>query len=198
MNVKLVRLFGWFGVFTPVLGFSMIFLAISTAPWFSWQGNALSDLGVEGLTAAIFNGGLVMTGSVMAVFSLSVYEFGKEDRLGKAGFALLLLACILLMGIGVYPETAGRIHLQVSVAFFVTLPVAIIVNSVYLMRRGNRELGALGIAAGAVAIAIWTLPWDGVAIPEAVSAASAGVWSTATGFWLARYVEEYRIDDLTE
>ncbi len=198
LNVKLVRLFGWFGVFTPVLGFSMIFLAISTAPWFSWQGNALSDLGVEGLTAAIFNGGLVMTGSVMAVFSLSVYEFGKEDRLGKAGFALLLLACILLMGIGVYPETAGRIHLQVSVAFFVTLPVAIIVNSVYLMRRGNRELGALGIAAGAVAIAIWTLPWDGVAIPEAVSAASAGVWSTATGFWLARYVEEYRIDDLTE
>ncbi|MBL7080780.1 DUF998 domain-containing protein [Candidatus Bathyarchaeota archaeon] len=198
MNVKLVRLFGWFGVFTPVLGFSMIFLAISTAPWFSWQGNALSDLGVEGLTAAIFNGGLVMTGSVMAVFSLSVYEFGKEDRLGKAGFALLLLACVLLMGIGVYPETAGRIHLQISVAFFVTLPVAIIVNSVYLIRRGNRELGALGIAAGAVAIAIWTLPWDGVAIPEAVSAASAGVWSTATGFWLARYVEEYRIDDLTE
>ena len=198
MNVKLVRLFGGFGVFTPVLGLTMIFLAISTAPWFSWQGNALSDLGVEGLTAAIFNGGLVMTGSVMAVFSLSVYEFSKEDRLGKAGFALLLLACILLMGIGVYPETAGRIHLQVSVAFFVTLPVGIIVNSVYLIRRGNRELGALGIAAGAVAIAIWTLPWDGVAIPEAVSAASAGVWSTATGFWLARYVEEYRIDDLTE
>ena len=198
MNVKLVRLFSWFGIVTPVLGFSMIFLAISTAPWFSWQGNALSDLGVEGLTAVIFNGGLVMTGSVMAVFSLSVYEFGKEDRLGKLGFALLLLACILLMGIGVFPETAGDIHMQFSVAFFVTLPVAIIVNGVYLRRRGNRKLGALGIAAGAVAIAIWTLPWDGVAIPEAVSAASAGVWSTVVGAWLARYVEDYRIDDLTE
>ena len=198
MNVKLVRLFGWFGIVTPVLGFTMIFLAISTAPWFSWQGNALSDLGVEGLTAAIFNGGLIMTGSVMAVFSLSVYEFGKEDRLGKAGFALLLLACIFLLGIGVFPETAGYIHMQFSVAFFVTLPVAIIVNSVYLIRQGNRELGALGIAAAAVAIAIWTLPWDGVAIPEAVSAASAGVWSTVTGAWLARYVEKYQIDDLTE
>jgi hypothetical membrane protein len=198
VNTKLVRLFGWFGIVTPVLGFSMIFLAISTAPWFSWQGNALSDLGVEGLTAVIFNGGLVMTGSVMAVFSLSVYEFGKEDRLGKLGFALLLLACILLMGIGVFPETAGDIHMQFSVAFFVTLPVAIIVNGVYLRRRGNRKLGALGIAAGVVAIAIWTLPWDGVAIPEAVSAASAGVWSTVVGAWLARYVDDYRIDDLTE
>jgi hypothetical protein len=110
VNTKLVRLFGWFGIVTPVLGFTMIFLAISTAPWFSWQGNALSDLGVEGLTAAIFNGGLVMTGSVMAVFSLSVYEFGKEDRLGKVGFVLLLLACILLLGIGVFPETAGDIQ----------------------------------------------------------------------------------------
>ena len=197
MNVKLVRLFGWFGIVTPVLGFGMIFLAISTAPWFSWQGNALSDLGVEGLTAVIFNGGLVMTGSVMAVFSLSVYEFGKEDMLGKVGFALLLLACVLLIGIGVFPETAGFIHLQFSVAFFVTLPVAIIVNSFYLRRRGKRGLGLLGIAAGAVAIAIWTLPWDGVAIPEAVSAASAGVWSTVVGAWLARYVEEDRIDDLT-
>jgi len=198
VNTKLVRLFGWFGIVTPVLGFGMIFLAISTAPWFSWQGNALSDLGVEGLTAVIFNGGLVMTGSVMAVFSLSIYEFGKEDRLGKVGFSLLLLACVLLMGIGVYPETAGFIHMQFSVAFFVTLPVAIIVNSVYLRRRGKRELGMLGIAAGAVAIAIWTLPWDGVAIPEAISAAAAGVWSTVVGAWLARYVEEDRIEDLTE
>jgi hypothetical membrane protein len=198
LNVKLIRLFGWFGIVTPVLGFGMILLAISTAPWFSWQTNALSDLGVDGLTAVIFNGGLIMTGSVMAVFSLSVYEFGKEDRLGKAGFILLLLACIFLLGIGVFPETAGDIHLKFSVAFFVALPVSIIVNSVYLIRQGNRELGALGIAAGAVAIAIWTLPWDGVAIPEAVSAASAGVWSTVTGFWLARYVEEHVIDDLTE
>jgi hypothetical membrane protein len=197
LNVKLVRLFGWFGIVTPVLGFTMIFLAISTAPWFSWQGNALSDLGVEGLTAAIFNGGLIMTGSVMAVFSLSVYEFGKEDRVGRAGFRLLLLACIFLLGIGVFPETMGGIHMQFSVAFFVTLPVSIIINGAYLIGRGNRELGALGIAAGAIAIAIWTLPWDGVAIPEAVSAASAGVWSMVTGAWLARYVEEYQIDDLT-
>ena len=45
----------------------------------------------------VFNVGLIMTGSVMAVFSLSVYEFGKEDMLGKIGFVLLLLASILLI-----------------------------------------------------------------------------------------------------
>ena len=97
MNIKLVRLFGWFGIFTPVFGFGMIFLAISTAPWFSWQMNALSDLGVEGVTASIFNGGLMMTAAVMAAFALGIYELGKEDRLGKIGFTVLIWACIFLV-----------------------------------------------------------------------------------------------------
>jgi hypothetical membrane protein len=198
VNVKLIRLFGWFGIITPVVGFGMIFLAISTAPWFSWEMNALSDLGVEGLTAALFNGGLMMTASVMAVFSLGIRELGKDDRLGKISFALLIWACIFLVGIGWFPETAGSIHMQFSVAFFVTLPVAMIVNAVSLIRRNHRELGALGIAAGAVAIMIWTLSWEGVAIPEAVAAGSAGVWSIVTGAWMTRYVERVRVDDLTE
>ena len=198
MNVKLVRLFGWFGIFTPVLGFGMIFLAISTAPWFSWQANALSDLGVEGLTASIFNSGLMMTAAVMAVFALGIYELVKDDRLGKIGFITLIWACIFLVGIGWFPETAGGIHTEISIAFFVTLPVAMIVNAVSFIRRGHRELGALGIAAAAVAIAIWTLNWDGVAIPEAVSAASAGGWSIVTGAWMTRYVEQDRVDDLTD
>jgi len=43
VNVRLVRLFGYFGILAPIVGFSMIFLAIATAPWFSWTGNALSS-----------------------------------------------------------------------------------------------------------------------------------------------------------
>lgn len=198
MNVKLVRLFGWFGIITPILGFSMIFIAISTAPWFSWEANALSDLGVEGLTAALFNGGLMMTASVMAVFSLGIRELGMEDRLGKTGFLLLLWACIFLVAIGFWPETAGSIHWEVSVAFFATLPLAMIVNAISMMRKGHRELGALGIVAGAVAILIWALKWDGVAIPEAIAAGSAGIWSIVMGAWMTRYVERVHVDDLTE
>jgi len=198
LNVRLIRLFGWFGIITPILGFSMIFIAISTAPWFSWEMNALSDLGVEGLTGALFNGGLMMTASVMAVFSLGIRELGKGDRLGKIGFLLLLWACIFLVAIGFWPETAGSIHLEVSIAFFVTLPLAMIVNAASLIRRGYRALGALGIVAGAVTMMIWALNWDGVAIPEAVAAGSAGVWTIVMGAWMTRYVERIHVEDLTE
>lgn len=198
MNTKIVKLFGWFGIVTPIIGFSMIFLAISTAPWFNWYNNALSDLGVEGITAAIFNGGLIMTASVLALFSLSVYEFGKENRFGKIGFVLLLFSAVFLLGIGIYPETAGSIHMQYSVSFFVTLPLAIIVNSYYTIRQGNKQLGILGLIAGAIAILIWIFPWEGVAIPETVSAGSAGIWSILMGLWLTRYDENEKIDDLID
>ncbi|MBC8497954.1 hypothetical protein H8D40_03130, partial [Candidatus Bathyarchaeota archaeon] len=73
MNAKLVKWFGYFGIIAPIFGFAMVFWAISTAPWFSWTGNALSDLGVEGLTAIIFNDGLGMTACLLALFSVGVY-----------------------------------------------------------------------------------------------------------------------------
>ena len=102
------------------------------------------------------------------------------------------------MAIGFWPETAGSIHLEVSIAFFVTLPLAMIVNAASLIRRGYRALGALGIVAGAVTMMIWALNWDGVAIPEAVAAGSAGVWTIVMGAWMTRYVERIHVEDLTE
>jgi hypothetical membrane protein len=186
VNIKLIRIFGWFGIIAPVIGFTMIFLAINTAPWFSWGQNALSDLGVQGLTAAIFNGGLAMTASVMAVFGLGLYELTKGDRIGQAGFALFIAACVFLIGIGVFPETAGSIHYYFSVAFFAALPLSNLTISAFLLRKGERSLGLLGVAAGLVAIFIWTLSWEGVAIPEAVSAASTGAWSSVMGLWMVR------------
>ncbi|MGD2142728.1 MAG: DUF998 domain-containing protein [Candidatus Bathyarchaeota archaeon] len=186
MNVKLVRIFGWFGIIAPVLGFTMIFLAINTAPWFSWTRNALSDLGVNGLTATIFNGGLAMTASVMAVFGLGVHELAKGDKLGQSGFTLFISACVFLIGIAAFPETAGRIHFYFSVAFFVALPISNLVISAFLIKTEILGLGLLGISTALVAIFIWTLNWDGVAIPEAVSSAAMGVWSAMMGFWMIR------------
>jgi len=186
MNANLVRWFGYFGIIAPIFGFAMVFAAISTAPWFNWTENALSDLGVEGLTAIIFNDGLGMTACLLALFSLGVYEMTKMDIYGKASFVLLFAAAVFLLFIGVFPETAGRIHTYFSVAFFVTLPISGWAFAAHAWRRGMRNMAYLSIASGVIATLVWLPSWDGVAIPEAVSALSMGIWSEVLGYWMIR------------
>ncbi len=186
MNAKLVKWFGYFGIIAPIFGFAMVFAAISTAPWFSWTENALSDLGVEGLTAIIFNDGLGMTACLLALFSVGVYEMTKMDIYGKASFALLFAAAVFLLFIGVFPETAGRIHFYFSVAFFVTIPISVWAFAAHAWRRGMRNMAYLSIASGVIAALAWLPSWDGVAIPEAVSALSVGIWCEVLGYWMIR------------
>jgi len=190
MNARLVRLFGVFGIIAPVVGFSMIFLAIRTAPWFSWSGNALSDLGVDGLTAVVFNGGLAMTSSVMMAFSAGLYELTRGSRIGSMSFILFIAASCWLLGIAGFSETAGRIHFYFSVAFFVTLPLAMAAFAVYALRKGIKWLGLLSVLCGVAAASVWAPDWEAVAIPEAFSALAVGVWSVITGAWMTRMRDE--------
>lgn len=193
MNIKVVKLFGVSGILAPVVGFTMIFLAIRTAPWFSWTGNALSDLGVEGLTAAVFNGGLVMTAAVMMTFSLSINEVTKGDIVGQAGFVLSLAVAGFLMGIGVFPETAGAIHYYLSVAFFASLPLCTLVLAAYMARNNMKKLSIISAVAGVISALVWIPHWSAVAIPEALSSLAFGVWSTVFGVWMITRKEERKI-----
>ena len=190
MNTQRVKLFGYFGILAPILGFIMIFIAISTAPWFSWTGNALSDLGVEGLTAVLFNSGLAMTSAVMITFSLGLYELTKGSRVGTLSFILMLAASTWLLGIGRFPETTGRIHYYFSVAFFVTLPLALAAFTLHVLKTGPKWLIKLTAVCGITAVVVWTPHWSAVAIPEALSALAVGTWSAATGAWMIRTVHE--------
>ena len=86
------------------------------------------------------------------------------------------------MAIGVFPESFGQVHFFVSVAFFVFLPVSmiVIVGAFWLMRQVRMAVFTLLTAVAAAA------PWillvlvryvSGVAVPEAVSAFAGSVWA---------------------
>ena len=54
------------GIASPIIGILMVLLSIYFSPWFNWQENALSDLGVEqagGTQIAIylFNIGMILS-----------------------------------------------------------------------------------------------------------------------------------------
>lgn len=178
---------------SPILTFILIDLAIFYAPWFSWTGNALSDLGVHEESAALFNSGLIIGGILNIIFAFGVMRFYQNQTVGKDGTFFLLLAGIFLASIGIFPETApNNIHYIVSVAFFAAFPMSLLIQSVALMQTPkNRKLGIFTLAIAIIAIIPWAIwmplkPYEGVAIPELVSATAAATWSIIMGLTLLR------------
>ena len=177
---KMLRVAGLCGMIALVVAFSCIFLAISLSPWFSWTANALSDLGV-GEAALVFNSGLMVGGILTMVFAAGLWMAFRERTLERVGAMLLFLDAIALFGIGLFSEAAGDIHFYFSVAFFVLFPLALFMIGAGAIIAGSKKFGSLTIVAGVLAALPWAFGWDGVAIPEIISALVASIWVMAEG-----------------
>jgi len=171
------------GIATPIVAFSCILTAVASYAPFSWTNNALSDLGVaNGITAPIFNLGLVAAGILAFVFSsLGLFSFSKTP-LGKVGAAFFVAATVALICIGIFNEHFSPTHFIVSVAFFALAPIALLILTVSFWRSNHRGLAALSVTLGVVAAAPWFLfavinYVPGVAIPETISAAAISAWA---------------------
>jgi hypothetical membrane protein len=170
---------GFCGLIAPILAFSLIALAISRSPWFSWTGNALSDLGVGVESALLFNSGLIAAGALIVAFALGLHSSLRGKTLGNAGGIALALAGVALCAIGIFPETSGDIHFYVSVAFFALLVISLWLVGAALMRLGEKKLGFLIVIAGVLAGLVWVFPWPAVAIPEAIASLAASACCVA-------------------
>jgi hypothetical membrane protein len=177
------------GIVTPVLAFTCILIAVASYPQFSWTNNALSDLGIiAGITGPLFNFGLYSSGLFafsFAVFGLFTY-WGKS-WVGKIGAVTFAATAVALMGIGFFPENVAPYHYLFSVAFFVLLPISLLVitGAFALERQTKMALFTLLIAIATA------LPWillfafhyvSGVAIPEFASAVAGSAWAVVLSY----------------
>jgi hypothetical membrane protein len=191
MNLKVLRLSGFFGILAPIFGLMLIGMSIWLSPWFSWTGNALSDLGgTDGFEAVVFNGGLAMTSALMMMFSVGLFEMTKGDIVGQVGSGVHFLASVLLLAIGLVNITMEPWHTYVSVAFFVTLPLSAIVIGYFCFRKRMRFFTLLGWGTAVLAVVIWLLPWSSVAIPEALSVSYIAVWQVLLSYWMYTRTED--------
>jgi len=200
-----LRISGACGILTPIVAIICIFLAIYFAPGFSWMENALSDLGVmPGVTAALFNYGLVVGGILGFVFATSLFGVmrffdvfsadGKPHMLfyrGESGALFFSLACLALVAIGVFPENIRYMHGLVSVAFFVALFLALIRLGIAFFQVRQKSWAVFTLLLGLVAVVPWLLLFviryvSGVAIPELISAVAGGLWTTVLGYTMLR------------
>ncbi|RLF12221.1 MAG: hypothetical protein DRJ98_01290 [Thermoprotei archaeon] len=169
-NVRFIKAALLCGIILPFFAFSSIALAIAASPWFNWGNNALSDLGVEGVSALIFNSGLIFSGLLGVVFSLGLLNLYRSAGLLRVGSVLLLLSSLLLSSIGLFPETAGRIHFYVSLGFFALTPISLIVIGIGLIWTKFPKTGLTILLLSLSSGIPWLFPWSGLAIPETLAA----------------------------
>jgi len=181
----LLKIAGLCGVIAPIISLSFIAFAIVYSPWFNWFKNALSDLGV-GEAASVFNSGLIIGGVLTTIFAVGLTQILRKQALGFLGTFTLILAALSLCAIGLFPESAGRIHLYVSISFFALLAISLILIGAALVQESSqRYLGLFAILTVVVAaIAAWAIPHEGSAIPEIIGALGASVWSIVFGIKL--------------
>ena len=168
MNEKIYALFGVIG---PLLAYVLIGVSIALSPWFSWETDALSDLGhaVESGVAPIFNFGLLVTGFFLMIYAVKVLKgYAKWT-----GYSLVISAFTLQL-ISVFDEVYGLLHLVVSILFFVSLGVT---SLFYAVERKSYS----AVAAFAIGLISWIFYWAefysaGVAVPETISSVAVLFW----------------------
>lgn len=161
-----------------------MFIGASIASYnsFSWTQNALSDLGVvHGATASLFNFGLFLSGVLALNFTIGLFVLFRRSQTGKVGTSLLVLACVALEGISFFPENLRPYHYAFSVAFFVLMPIALLVFTGYFARNHQMGVAAFTMLIALVAAVPWVVQFtlsyvSGVAIPEAISATAGCIW----------------------
>ncbi len=171
------------GLASLAVGWATVLVSIALNPWFNVLQGALSDMGAVGRPYAwVFNGGLMASGVLLALYSLWFIFYGR-DGLEAACGGVLLVDGIHLFLIGLYPEGTEP-HLWVSLEFFLLIPLAMILEGASLARRRLRGLAviSLGLALGGLALEA-LLAWPSIATRELFAVACMSVWVAA----LTRY-----------
>lgn len=175
-----IKLAGICGILAPFILFTSILFAVSCSPWFKWTNNALSDLGVEGVSASVFNNGLIFGGILAFIFTVGLAKILSN----KTGAYLLAIGALSLVGVGLVPITMYVLHYIVSAAFFVLLTIGLLIIGITLKRnKFDQSMGDIAIVFALLAsISPLTLSFsNGIAVPETIICFLAFLWCMSYG-----------------
>lgn len=141
-------------------------LSIMLSPWFSFNLNALSDLGISE-ARHIFNFGLITSGVL-----LFIGEFfrRRSDKIPEKMISnQVMLSAASLALIGVFTLESYALHMIAAITFFIAGPAVVVFFGI---GRWKTRTGKALVFLGIFSIALWLVPrpGPGIAIPEAVSA----------------------------
>jgi hypothetical membrane protein len=157
------RVYALFGVVGPLVVYISIGVSVVLSPWFSWESNALSDLGhVNSEVASIFNFGLLLAGFLMMVYAVTAFR-----KHAKYASICLLISAFMIQLLATFNEVYGSLHYAISVPHFIMLSITSIV---YAIERKS----SLAMITFIIVLVSWALYGMkifnvGVAVPETIS-----------------------------
>jgi hypothetical membrane protein len=165
------RNYALLGLIAPLVAIFFIAASIALSPWFNWGTDALSDLGHSGNSevAPLFNFGLLLTGFLMIVYSVTSFR-------GHAKYTsyFLVLAGLALQLVATFDEAYKPLHFMVSVLFFASLGFASI--SYIIEKKSKLAVAALIIGAASWILYGLKIYSAGIAVAETVSSMATVTW----------------------
>ena len=183
---KLIRIAGISGIIASTLPLIVIFASTVLEKSFSWNKNALSDIGVS-QTAWLFNIALIIGGLLNLLFAFGLRNYLGKIRWLKIGVSLLIVSSISLALVGVFTENYSIIHALVALGYLLLAPVAIICIG---QEVKSKKFGKASLTLGIIALlAIFGLPvitfvvnlQIGFAVPEFAESLLLSIWT----FWVS-------------
>ena len=183
---KLIRIAGVLGIVGSILPLVMILASTVFEKSFSWNKNALSDIGVS-QTAWLFNGALIVGGLLNLLFAIGLRNYLGKTKCLKIGVSLLIVSSISLLFVGVFTENYNVIHVFVALGYLLLAPLGLICIS---GGEENKQFRKVNLTLGIIALlVIFGLPLIsfaanlqiGFAVPEFAEALLLSIWT----FWVS-------------
>jgi hypothetical membrane protein len=191
-NVKLLRFGGFCGILGSVLSIALVLAATVLSPWFRWENNALSELGV-GEVSLLFNGAMLIGGVLIFFFALGLREYFDGNRLARVGVNLIIAASIFLALVGVFTVDMIVMHGIVSLGPLMLAPLGFVFIGFGTEEAKTRKFSICSGVAALVSIlvlpmVILFLPFKvGFAVPEIINTIITTVWIFGMGIKLIKH-----------
>ena len=178
---KLFRLAGISGIIGSTLPLIMILASTVLEKSFSWNKNALSDIGVS-QTAWLFNSALIVGGLLNLLFAIGLRNYLGKTKWLKIGVSLLIVSSISLSLVGVFTENYNIIHGLVALGYLLLAPCGLIC----IGREEETASLSLGITALLAILGIPIITFIanlqiGFAVPEFAESLVLSIWT----FWVS-------------
>jgi hypothetical membrane protein len=159
----------------------MVLSATFLSSWFSWNANALSELGV-GEQASLFNSAMLLGGGLDFLFAVGWYEYLPTERLVRAGAFSVMASSVCLALVGVFTINYLVMHGVVALGYFVLAPIGFLLIGFGAKERFIKKLSFACAIVALLAILVlpiivFFLPFEvGFAVPELVEALVMLTW----------------------